>query len=235
MSDSASPDDLRKDGWAVAVHNDYRLNGRSHTFWLFTRGNRFIKGEGETDAAALDEARFAAKTQKTRIDELKEENNALQARLEAVEQELAEETATRKTLGETLAVSHQTNLDLKARIAELEKPIDDAELQSELERLKANPFNATLYTFALRLSRQSKSNALPDPFSSGLPMHIEAQAICLWLKQREHREEEAGKRAADFIQRQERDRLAVGKLADETADALAKSNALLGKYYAEKD
>jgi len=44
---------LRDAGWAVAVHNDYRLNGVSHTFWLWTRGDYAIKGEGLTDAEAL--------------------------------------------------------------------------------------------------------------------------------------------------------------------------------------
>ena len=47
---------LRVDGWSVAVHNDYRLNGEPHTFWLWTHPNgRWIKGEGKTDAEALSE------------------------------------------------------------------------------------------------------------------------------------------------------------------------------------
>src|SRR5713226_6913269 len=29
-----SPDDLRAEGWAVAAHNDYRVDGVPHTFWL---------------------------------------------------------------------------------------------------------------------------------------------------------------------------------------------------------
>jgi len=38
----------------VAVHNDYRLNGKAHTFWLFTHPNgRWVKGEGKTDNEAL--------------------------------------------------------------------------------------------------------------------------------------------------------------------------------------
>jgi hypothetical protein len=37
----------------VAVHNDYRLNGELHTFWLFTKDDRAVKGEGKTDAEAL--------------------------------------------------------------------------------------------------------------------------------------------------------------------------------------
>lgn len=46
-------DKLRARGWMVAVHNDYMLHGVLHTFWLFTRGNQCVKGEGRTDAAAL--------------------------------------------------------------------------------------------------------------------------------------------------------------------------------------
>lgn len=45
---------LRSDGWSVAVHNDYRLNGEAKTFWLFTHASgRWIKGEGATDDEAL--------------------------------------------------------------------------------------------------------------------------------------------------------------------------------------
>jgi|ERR1051326_3192051 hypothetical protein len=47
---------LRAEGWSVAVHNDYRLNGESYTFWLLTKHDRFIKGEGRTDAEALKQA-----------------------------------------------------------------------------------------------------------------------------------------------------------------------------------
>lgn len=53
------PDDIRAAGWAVAVHNDYRLAGVAHTFWLFTRGDRCIKGESLTDAEALNQIRAA--------------------------------------------------------------------------------------------------------------------------------------------------------------------------------
>lgn len=48
------PDDLRFMGWSVAVHNDYRVNGVPHTFWLLTKNGRAIKGEGETDGEALN-------------------------------------------------------------------------------------------------------------------------------------------------------------------------------------
>lgn len=51
---------LRADGWVVACHNDYRLNGEACTFWLFTRACRAIKGEGRTDDEALTAAMLAA-------------------------------------------------------------------------------------------------------------------------------------------------------------------------------
>jgi|SRR5208282_1619638 len=53
---------LRMNGWMVAVHNDYMLNGQAMTFWLFThpKTGRFIKGEGKTDAEALEQCAAAA-------------------------------------------------------------------------------------------------------------------------------------------------------------------------------
>jgi hypothetical protein len=46
---------LRRGGWRVAIHNDYRLADRDMTFWLFTHPvtGRFIKGEAATDLGAL--------------------------------------------------------------------------------------------------------------------------------------------------------------------------------------
>lgn len=58
----ASPDDIRAAGWAVAVHNDYRLHGESYTFWLFTKGERAVKGEGKSDSEALDQVRERIKS-----------------------------------------------------------------------------------------------------------------------------------------------------------------------------
>ena len=52
------PDDLRKEGWSVAVHNDYHQDGKLFTFWLFTRGRECVKGEGATDLEALDQVRM---------------------------------------------------------------------------------------------------------------------------------------------------------------------------------
>lgn len=54
---NAVPDDIRAAGWMVAVHNDYRLNGEVMTFWLFTRAGYCVKGEGRSDAEALDKVR----------------------------------------------------------------------------------------------------------------------------------------------------------------------------------
>lgn len=57
IQNPSTPDDLRKKGWTVAVHNDYRLDGKQYTFWLMTKGDRCVKGEGETDEEALNEIR----------------------------------------------------------------------------------------------------------------------------------------------------------------------------------
>ena|GEM_PF-3497018 len=56
-TDRSRCDDIRQLGWAVACHNDYRVNGEPQTFWLFTKDGRSVKGEGPTDAHALDEVR----------------------------------------------------------------------------------------------------------------------------------------------------------------------------------
>lgn len=54
----SSADDLRAKGWSVAVHNDYRVAGQAYTFWLMTHSSgRWLKGEGTTDAIALDQIR----------------------------------------------------------------------------------------------------------------------------------------------------------------------------------
>lgn len=57
LFDPTSPDDIRAGGWMVACHNDYRQDGKRMTFWLFTKGDRNVKGEGETDLIALNEVR----------------------------------------------------------------------------------------------------------------------------------------------------------------------------------
>ena len=53
-SDKTPLEQLRDGGWSVAVHNDYRIDGVAHTFWLFTHPEGiWIKGEGRTDELAL--------------------------------------------------------------------------------------------------------------------------------------------------------------------------------------
>ena len=52
---------LRGAGWMVAVHNDYRKDRRSYTFWLLTHADgRWVKGEAETDEEALKMCEEAA-------------------------------------------------------------------------------------------------------------------------------------------------------------------------------
>ena len=53
----ASADDLREAGYSVAVHNDYRLDGKFHTFWLLTKDRKCYKGEGTSDTMALNQIR----------------------------------------------------------------------------------------------------------------------------------------------------------------------------------
>jgi hypothetical protein len=47
---------LRRAGWTVAVHNDFRLGGKPHTFWLLTHEatKRYAQGEGQSDQEALE-------------------------------------------------------------------------------------------------------------------------------------------------------------------------------------
>ena len=53
-ADAAMVEALRKAGWSVAVHNDYRLSGEHHAFWLWTHPDgRYVKGEGRSDVEAL--------------------------------------------------------------------------------------------------------------------------------------------------------------------------------------
>jgi len=64
---SNTPDDIRLRGWDVAIHNDYRIDGIFHTFWLFTNPvtGKFVKGEGRADAEALDAVRHQLANEST--------------------------------------------------------------------------------------------------------------------------------------------------------------------------
>jgi hypothetical protein len=46
---------MRAAGWTVGCHNDYCVNEKLGTFWLFThkKSGRFVKGEATTDHDAV--------------------------------------------------------------------------------------------------------------------------------------------------------------------------------------
>jgi len=47
---------IRSLGWMVGAHNDYRINGKYMTYWMFTHSEGiYVKGEAETDESALTE------------------------------------------------------------------------------------------------------------------------------------------------------------------------------------
>ncbi len=55
---------MRCNGWAVAVHNDYKVGGEKYTFWLFTHPNgTWVKGEAPTDREAVSKAMGCAEGQ----------------------------------------------------------------------------------------------------------------------------------------------------------------------------
>jgi hypothetical protein len=59
---------IRKAGWKVAIHNDYSLNGKNHTFWLFThKSGIWAKGEGRSDRKALAEAERQIKSRSVEL------------------------------------------------------------------------------------------------------------------------------------------------------------------------
>lgn len=94
---SDSADDLRGQGWRVAIHSDYELGGEMHTFWLVTKdteqGTIALKGEGKFDSKALDDIRDAALllTQKGSIENQVADGdaNSLTARVDYLERQLA--------------------------------------------------------------------------------------------------------------------------------------------------
>jgi len=53
----ASPDDIREQGWLVACHYDYELEGEFQTFWMFTKDGKALVGRGTSDGEALEEVR----------------------------------------------------------------------------------------------------------------------------------------------------------------------------------
>jgi hypothetical protein len=52
---------MRANGWVVAVHNDYQMDGEFYTFWLFTHPSGFwVRGEAKTDEQAIADAQREA-------------------------------------------------------------------------------------------------------------------------------------------------------------------------------
>jgi hypothetical protein len=82
VSVSGALANLRARGWAVAVHNDYRVDGVAHTFWLFTHAatGYFVKGEARTDEEALAQVETAIAGLRTSLDE----QVAMETKLRAV-------------------------------------------------------------------------------------------------------------------------------------------------------
>jgi hypothetical protein len=71
LAERANADDLRAAGWTVAVHNDYWQHGELYTFWLLTHpSGRWLKGEGLSDAEALNQIRAVLNAEKTLATEL---------------------------------------------------------------------------------------------------------------------------------------------------------------------
>lgn len=61
MTENALLKQFRSAGWSVAVHNDHRIGGVPHTFWLLTHpSGKWVRGEGRTDHDALVQCRVAA-------------------------------------------------------------------------------------------------------------------------------------------------------------------------------
>lgn len=49
--------EIRKEGWAVAAHYDYKtVGGEKRTYWFFARDGVCVEGSGETDTDAVLEA-----------------------------------------------------------------------------------------------------------------------------------------------------------------------------------
>ena len=70
---------LRESGWSVAVHNDYRLNGQSRTFWLLTHSSGvWAKGEGTTDEEALASAEVQAECRIQQLARLPEDGGVVE-------------------------------------------------------------------------------------------------------------------------------------------------------------
>lgn len=115
-----SVDDARKAGWQVAVHNDYRLRGQQHTFWLFTHPcGLFAKGEGTSDADAIAAAYDDAQQRMACRAEGIEDRRALRAEVHALGLRI---TTLERAARDLAALSYRSDLadsDRQARAVEI--------------------------------------------------------------------------------------------------------------------
>jgi hypothetical protein len=113
---------LRAAGWAVAVHNDYQQNGKPHTFWLFTKGNRCAKGEGRSDAEALEAATAAVDANHTPMtDEEEAAARALVHSMRRPEEWVPPPWRTRAFLARLLVVLDQERSSNAMLLAEIDR------------------------------------------------------------------------------------------------------------------
>jgi hypothetical protein len=84
---------IRGKGWTVAVHNDYRIDGVEMTFWLFTKIDHAVKGEGDSDLEALgiviegiQEIEAKQEEQVRQVTRMRELENALRPFAKAAEE-----------------------------------------------------------------------------------------------------------------------------------------------------
>ena len=68
--------DLRKNGWMVAIHNDYRQDGKYYTFWLMTSNDgRYLKGESSMERGGDISARNQIKNAIKSLSSTKEQSS----------------------------------------------------------------------------------------------------------------------------------------------------------------
>lgn len=167
---------LRNDGWAVAVHNDYRLHGERKTFWLFTHPNgRWIKGEGATDAEAIAAASRSAMLGKEAAHDQTEQQQALVRELERAREEFADLEKERSELLAIVTVTADRDAwERKAREVKSAAPNDANEL-AKLERDAA--IDRHVLTVLRRLASVGRVNPLLYGGCFWIPLEAWTRAV----------------------------------------------------------
>lgn len=144
-------DKMRAKGWTVAVHNDYRLNGRHHTFWLFTNGDYAAKGEGSTDDEAIQRA-------STEADRIVAEMASLGESTLNMADRVAELTQERDA-----ACDRARDLDarLEAEIAEVPRAMQAEEVRIRAD--EASKWSSRVAELTEELKRISDPNPIDPP------------------------------------------------------------------------